>query len=129
MLTEEEFKAQLCENNSNLSFSDIENSKEILKEKDLKVEGYLGVGSYGAVILTCHTFSINHFAVKIIKLENPNERTAVRSETDVMRAFRNKYLLELKLVFFSNDYNIIYLVLQFCPNGNLETFMKNNIIS
>jgi len=52
MLTLEEFIAQLLENDSNLALSDIENSKEILKENDLEVEGYLGVGSYGAVILT-----------------------------------------------------------------------------
>lgn len=45
MLTQEEFIAQLLENDSNLAFQDIENSKEILKENGLEVEGYLGVGS------------------------------------------------------------------------------------
>ena len=57
MLTQDKFIAQLLENNSNLTFSDIENSKEILKESGLDVEGYLGVGSYGAVVLTRHTES------------------------------------------------------------------------
>jgi len=78
MLTQEEFIAQLLENSSNLAFSDIENSKEILTKNYLEAEGYLGVGSYGAVILTRNTLSKCQSAVKIIKLENPNDRTTVR---------------------------------------------------
>jgi len=123
MLTQEEFIAQLLEHDSNLVFSDIENSKEILQENDLEVEGYLGVGSYGAVILTRNTESKCPFAVKIIKLENSNDKANVREETNIMISFRTKYLLELYNIFFSEDGNFIYLLLQFCPNGNLDTFL------
>ena len=55
MITQQEIIDQLLEYDSNLSFSDIENSKEILKKNNLEFEGYIGAGAYGAVILTQNT--------------------------------------------------------------------------
>jgi len=78
---------------------DIENSKE----NDLEIESYLGVRSYGSVILTWNTESKCQFAVKIIKLENSNDKAIFRQETNIILAFRTKYLLDLSYIFFSNN--------------------------
>jgi serine/threonine protein kinase len=86
----------------------------------------IGKGSFSKIYLgQCRQTNIL-VAVKIIKKKNIRNEKHILREISIMKLIHHKNVILLKDVLVSN--NKYYLILDYCPNGDLKKFMKNRII-
>jgi serine/threonine protein kinase len=84
----------------------------------------LGRGSFGDVYLVRHKISGKLYAMKTLSKKNNLEESWLRyvqTERDVLASSKNPFIVRLKYAFQTEKK--LFLVLDFCPGGDLETLM------
>ena len=81
----------------------------------------IGVGTFSEVYKGCDTRTARTVAVK--KMVKGCNNKYVRSEIELMKQFRSRYILEL-LGVVQNKYHI-YLILEYCSQGNLKQYIDS----
>ena len=90
----------------------------LLKEK-------LGKGNYADVYLGVHRTTGAKYAIKAISKDTfsePKLLTGLESEIRIMKEFHHQNILQL-IKYFSSEKNF-YLVIEYCPGGDLSKFIK-----
>lgn len=87
----------------------------------------LGDGAYAVVKKAIHIETNEHYAIKIIRLEDltENEYENVEKELEIHSSLNHKNIIRLYDFFLEN--NNVYLILEFASKGNLFKFMNRNI--
>ncbi|EAS02010.1 Serine/Threonine kinase domain protein (macronuclear) [Tetrahymena thermophila SB210] len=105
---------------------------EAPKKKDLTYKDFdrlqnLGSGAYGDVILVKKKTNNKQFAMKIIKkskIVSRNLNPQMIIEKNVLLENKHPFLVRLKYSFQTEKK--LYLVMEYCPGGELYTYLVNN---
>lgn len=92
--------------------------------KNYNVKETIGKGSFGSVVKAISHPDNKVVAIKIIdtsKMSDPFLEQSLQTEIQVMKDMRSQNIVELFEVFKFNHY--LYMVLEFCPDGDLEHFI------
>ena len=87
----------------------------------------VGRGGFARVFKATHKSTGIEYAIKQIdKFEMARKRfeSRVKSEITIQLQMEHLNILQLHDVF--EDENYVYLLLDYCPNGDLSKYMKNN---
>lgn len=81
----------------------------------------LGHGGFGSVHLVRSRKYNQNFAAKLIKQSRSHN---VKAEIDTLKKLTRSYIL--KLYEYFEDANYLYIILEYCPGGSLEEYIKAN---
>jgi len=130
------------DNNESKSMNDDANklkqnmvSKPLTKKKmsvnDFKILKVIGKGGYGEVRVVMKRDSKEIFAMKTLqkkKMIEKKQQKHVRTERDLMVSVDNWLLV--KLIYSFQDPKYLYLVMEYCPGGDLmKILIKKDILS
>jgi len=97
------------------------------KHNDFTFGKEVGRGGFAKVFKATHKSTGIDYAIKLInKVEMIKKRfeSRVKSEITIQLQMEHPNILQLHDVF--EDESFVYLVLDYCPNGDLSKYMKNN---
>merc|ERR1712050_397790 len=103
---------------------------EIIKVKKIDqyiLETVIGSGQYGSVFQGYHQFTKHPVAIKTINrdlLTDPKMFELLENEIKVLKRCDNSNIV--KLYDLNKTKNNIYLILEFCNQGNLSDYLKTN---
>lgn len=102
----------------------------MLNEHDFEPLRKLGRGSFGDVYLVRHVTDSQKpgaiYAMKTLSKKNNLEDSWIRyvkTERDVLAYSNNPYIVKLKYAFQTRKK--LFLIIDFCPGGDLETLLSN----
>ena len=104
-------------------------SKNKFEKSDFEIMGLIGRGAYAIVVKAKHRVTKHIFSIKIITksfIDKENRLYQIYSEVEVLHILNHPNIIEIFGVFEEDDK--VYIVLEYCENGNLMEFMKNNSI-
>lgn len=104
-------------------------NNKTVSEKDFLPLQQLGRGSFGDVYLVRDLFpnSGRLYAMKILNKRTKQEESWLRyikTERDVLASSHNPYIVKLHFAFQTSKK--LFLVIDFCPGGDLETMIHEN---
>ncbi|KAK3606347.1 hypothetical protein CHS0354_041983 [Potamilus streckersoni] len=94
---------------------------------DYGVRNLLGKGGFANVYRACHKKSGMDVAIKMIDkklMKAANMVMRVKKEVEIHSQLKHPSILELYNYF--EDSNYVYLVLEFCHNGELQRYLRTN---
>ena len=91
-----------------------------------ELKNILGKGTFGTVYLGKHVPSKNKIAVKVIQKESLKPELLLRLEQEIQcqRSVSSENIV--KLIDVQKTENNFYLILEYCPGGDLGKFLKDN---
>ena len=104
----------------------LQRANESVKIEDLDEYRLLGVGTFGKVKLVKDKTSGRIFAMKIIskaKVLQYNQQEHIMSEKTIMSEIDHPFCIQLVACF--KDEQRLYMVLEYCPGGELFTLLQN----
>lgn len=93
--------------------------------KDFNIEKRLGTGTYATVYKAISKINNEVSAVKCIKKNSLNKASTenLLREIKILKQIKHDYIVQLKD--FQWDENYIYLLMEYCPGGDLSAFIKS----
>lgn len=94
---------------------------------DYQLMEKIGKGNFADVYLGVHKSTSAQFAIKVISKDSfsdPKLLSGLESEVKIMREFSHRNIIQLHK-YFSSEKNF-YLVLEYCPGGDLAKFIRRN---
>ncbi|XP_071955934.1 serine/threonine-protein kinase ULK3-like [Antedon mediterranea] len=85
---------------------------------------HLGSGGFGDVYKAIN--SINGEVVAVKTFKDSSKYAAVQNEIDALNIAAHKNVVQLKGHYIDNETNEICMVMEFCPQNNIEHFIENN---
>jgi len=109
-------------NNMNMNVKNIKNSTSS-KNYDIFETEVLGHGAYSIVYKGCEKSTNTHVAIKKINSQITNYDN-IKKEVELIVPLKHENILYL--IDFIEEYNSYYFIYEFCENGNLIEFIRNN---
>jgi len=94
---------------------------------DFKLNALIGIGSFGKVLHVTKLDTNKIYAIKVIKKEFIIENGEVentKSERKIMEIINHPFIIKLRFAFQSDKK--LYLVMDYCPGGELYNIIKKN---
>ena len=84
----------------------------------------LGKGKFGLVKLGINKETKDKVAVKVMNKNNmdSSDLELVRTEIEILKICQHAYIIKLYDIFENVDY--IYIIMEYCPGGDLYTYLK-----
>jgi len=105
----------------------LKRATDVVKREDLEEHKLLGVGTFGKVRLVRDKASQRIFAMKIIsksKVMQYNQQEHIISEKNILAEVDHPFLIQLIATF--KDTERLYMVLEYCPGGELFTLLQRH---
>jgi len=107
----------------------MEDEKDLisLNNKKYKIIKELGQGGFGKVIQVLSKSDNKNYAIKVIPIKNEakDKIKEFQNEADILSKFNCNNIV--KYYGTSKDYNNIYILVEFCSEGNLRNFIDKYI--
>ena len=103
----------------------LKRATDVVKREDLEEHKLLGVGTFGKVRLVRDKTSQRVFAMKVIsksKVLQYNQQEHIISEKNILAEVDHPFLIQLIATF--KDKERLYMVLEYCPGGELFTLLQ-----
>jgi len=101
---------------------------ELIKE-NLTIIKKIGKGVYSRVFLARHTETHMDYALKIIECDNKNVKKLVDREIILLKTISHKNIISIYDVIYTEKYNIVVIILEYCVIGDLSNFLDNQGLS
>jgi len=104
----------------------LQRATEVVNMDDLEEHRLLGVGTFGKVKLVKDNTSNRVFAMKMIskaKVIQYNQQEHIMSEKNILAEMDHPFIIQLMATF--KDDQRLYMVLEYCPGGELFTLLQN----
>lgn len=98
-------------------------------EKLFKIEEKIGEGNFGSVILATHILTRQAVAIKVFqktKMKRDHLQKRVQEEINSLRKLYHPNIMFLYTVHLSEDNDEIYIISEFCNEGDLLSFINYN---
>ena len=111
----------------NKSFMEDEKDLIIINNTKFKIIKELGQGGFGKVIQVLSKSDKKDYAIKVIPIKNEtkNKIEEFQNEANILSKFNCDNIVKYYGV--SKDNNNIYILMEFCSEGNLRNFIDKNI--
>ena len=105
----------------------MEKNAIVIEGKEYKIIEELGEGGFGKVIQVLSISDNKEYAIKVIPIKNEtkNKIKEFQNEADILSKFNSNNIV--KYYGTSKDNNNIYILMEFCSEGNLRNFIDKNI--
>ena len=105
----------------------MENKPIVIEGKEYKIIEELGEGGFGKVIQVLSKSDNKEYAIKEIpiKEEKKDKIEEIQNEAVILSKFNCENIV--KYYGISNENNNIYILMEFCNEGNLRNFIDKNI--
>ena len=93
--------------------------------KDFQAVQQIGKGSFGEVFLVKHKYTGEYHAMKVLKKEkifSQNLQKYVMAERNILSYINHPFIVHLKFAF--QDREKVFLILEYCPGGNLSACIR-----
>lgn len=89
----------------------------------------IGRGASGTIYKGYHRSSKKEVAIKEIQETNLHDiKKNIRTEIKLMKRLKHENIVELYDVVFDYSYNNVYLIIEYCPDGDFSKFQKKKPI-
>ena len=85
----------------------------------------IGKGSFSTIYKGYNKHSKKVFAIKEMSIDKKHNKSNIKRELNVLKKMDNQYIVKLYDVIIDTNYNNIYFVLDYFPNGDLAKFLNH----